>query len=875
MIGQTIAHYEVTEKIGAGGMGEVYRARDTKLERDVALKVLPESFALDEERLARFDREAKLLAALNHGNIAGIYGTEHWQGRHILVLEYVEGEDLSQRLARGPIPVDEALPIALQIADAVEAAHDQGVIHRDLKPANVKVTPDGTVKVLDFGLAKALDAGDNEDVTTSPTLLASSPTVQGVILGTAAYMSPEQARGKRVDRRADIFAFGCVLYEMLAGTRGFTGDTVSDTLASVLKEQPDMAKLPDDTPPAIRHLLERCLDKNPRQRLRDIGEARIRLDRVIRGEAATPDAALPSTASRTRTIMPYGITALLVIAAVLLTYQMTKSPPQPEGRLRKFRIPVESRGTGPNEPVISPDGSRIAYVLGDELRVQPLDDLHSVTMDAEGVPEKPFWSPDGTQIGYFSEGKIWRVPAAGGASVLVCDPKVGFSGGTGGTWSEDGRIIVGTGASGLLEVPAQGGDEKVFLPLADDEGDHHEPSMLPGDRGVLFIPHRLASAPDQIVLYANGERKVLLEVKDLRLHRPRYSPTGHIMFRRPGANGGVWALPFSLESLEVTGKPFIVAAATTHGSVSSDGTLVYLQGTGEDQYVLRWLARDTTLSEPLSDPGPPRLHPSFSPDGKRVVLAEYADENVDLWIYDLDRRSRTRFTFDAGREWFCVWAPDGKDIYYWQSSLDSIFRKPADGTGKAEAVIDGGMPALSADMKYLVFKRAIKGQQDNLYYMDLETKETATIVATAADEDTPLLSPAGGFLAYDSDESGGWELYVTPFPSGAGKWQVSLGEYSHAAWGADGTTIQYAKMNGDIMEVKFNAGPNGVQLSTPKLLFDAGELSLPSPGYSHFKQSPNDMDRFLVMNPLTTSHREVNTNLTVVENWFREFQEAP
>ncbi|MDH3215048.1 MAG: protein kinase [Candidatus Krumholzibacteria bacterium] len=872
MIGQTIAHYQVSAKVGAGGMGEVYRARDSKLDRDVALKLLPEAFAMDEERLARFDREAKLLAGLNHTHIAAIYGTEHSNGKHVLVLEYVEGEDLAQRLETGPIPVDESLAIALQIADALEAAHDQGVIHRDLKPANVKVTPDGHVKVLDFGLAKTLDSDTESDIANSPTLLASSPTVQGVILGTAGYMSPEQARGKRVDRRGDIFAFGCVLYEMLSGTRGFTGDTISDTLASVLKEHPDLDKLPGDTPPAIRKLIDRCLDKDPRQRLRDIGEARILIDKVIRGEVEdAPAAPKAAPASRVKTIIPYAVAALLVIAAILTTRQvMQSSMPQPP--LRKFRIPVVSHGDAPAEPVVSPDGSKVAYVLGGDLVVQPLDDLNSITIvTGGGAPRFPFWSPDGTQIGYFAEGKIWRVPATGGATVLVCDPAVGFTGGTGGTWTEDGRIIFGTGGSGLLEVPVQGGDEKVFLDVGPDEGDHHEPCALPGDRGILFLPHPSASQPDRIEVYANGERRVLLEIAGQRLHRPRYSPTGHIVFRRPGANGGIWALPFSLSKLAATGEPFIVSAGSGHGSVGADGTLVYLMGANVNAFVMRWLHRDGTVSEPISEPGPGRGFPNFSPDGKRAVVTEYNDENPDLWIYDIARQSRTRFTFESGLDIYPAWGPDGKDIYYWSAGPDSVYRKAADGTGVREPVIDGGMPTVSPDMKYIVFKRSIKGRQDDIHYMDLETKETVALIATAADEDAPLMSPAGGYLAYDSNESGEWNMYVTPFPSGSGKWQVSLGDYAYGTWGADGKSLHYSTNGGDIMEVRFREGPSGLELSTPELLFNSNELNLPTVSYPYFKQSPADLEKFLIMSPLASDRREVNTNLTVVQHWVREF----
>jgi hypothetical protein len=871
LIGQTVAHYEVLEKIGAGGMGVVYRARDTKLDRDVALKVLPENFSFDEDRLARFDREAKLLATLNHAHIGGIYGIEHWEGKHLLVLELVEGEDLSERLAKGAVPVDETLEIALQISEALEAAHDQGIVHRDLKPANIKVTPEGTVKVLDFGLAKTLVDSDDPDLSKSPTMLTSQ-TMQGVILGTAGYMSPEQARGKPVDRRADIFAFGCILYEMLTAQRSFTGETLSDTLASVLKESPSLDPLPRDTPAAIKKLIARCLDKNPRQRLRDIGEARILLDQVIRGEV---DEAIVESTVPAKTLRPVFLGLLGVVpvaAAILLTVFFMKSR-QPEPPLRKFRIPVASRGFSPKQPTISPDGMRVAYVLNNRLAVQPLDDLQAITLDTEGTPAYPFWSPDGTRLGYFAAGGIFHLPATGGASVLLCNPAADFSGGTGGTWTTDGRIIFGNGSSGLMTVPVQGGDEEEFLTLEDTESDHHEPFMLPGDRGLLFLPHSLSSQPDKIEVYANGERKVLLHLTDLRLHKPRYSDTGHILFERPGANAGVWALPFSLSSLEATGSPFIVAAGGTSPSIASDGTLVYLAGDGDNSYVSLWLDRDGTSGEPLFEVGPGRGQASFSPNGERVVITEYADGNIDLWIYDLMRQSRMRFTFDLGRNSNPIWSSDGQDIYYWLANVDSIYRKPADGTGSPELVVAGGMPTLSPDMKHLVFMRPVPGQNGDIFQMNLETQEVKPIIATPADEDAPAISPAGGFMIYDSNESGGWQMYITSFPGRGGKWQVSRGNYSFGTWGADGSSIHYSTNTGDIMEVQFRVGTNGVELGTPTLLFSAEEHNLPSTNYISFQQSPNDPDKFLMMRTLQSDRRETNTDLTVVENWFREFQE--
>ena len=473
MIGQTIAHYEVTEKVGAGGMGEVYRARDTKLGRDVALKVLPDTFALDEERLARFDREAKLLAGLNHTNIAGIYGAEREGNRHILVLEFVAGTDLQQQISAGRIPVDDCLNYALQVCEALGAAHDSGVIHRDLKPANVMVRPDGVVKVLDFGLAKALDTSPDEDITNSPTMLMSSPTVPGVILGTAAYMSPEQARGKRVDRRTDIFAFGCLLYEMLSGERAFVGDTVSDTLASVLKESPDTGALPSDTPPAIVTLLGRCFEKDPRRRLQDIGEARILLERVSRGESIEPAVTTHAEQpARGRFERIAWIGALVVVAVLAVFVGRSLQPESPSPPMRKFSIPFSTEGGEPRDPVISPDGKRIAYVKGNTLFVRALEDLEPVALaELSSRSGGLFWSPDSKYIGYFSDSRVWKIALSTGGITMVCDPKVSFTPVTGGDWSEDGRIVFASGNGATLIVSAQGGDPKTLIELDETERD--------------------------------------------------------------------------------------------------------------------------------------------------------------------------------------------------------------------------------------------------------------------------------------------------------------------------------------------------------------------------------------------------------------------
>ena len=777
MIGKTLAHYEVTEQIGAGGMGEVFRARDTKLDRDVALKLLPESFAADAERLSRFEREAKLLAALNHPNIAAIYGIELFDSQRFLVLELVEGVDLAQRLAEGPLIVEDALAIAYQIAEAMEAAHEQGVVHRDLKPANVRVTPGGTVKVLDFGLAKALETDASSDLSHSPTVLASSPTMQGVILGTAGYMSPEQARGKAVDRRTDIWAFGVVLYEMLTARQLFAGETVSDVLASVIKGKPDWDALPEGTHPAIIKLLERCLDKDAKTRLRDIGEARIIIDKVLRGEISDDVAseARPGPSS-SRTMGWIGAT--VIVAALAAAAGWFFKPGAPEPRLRKFSLPVESEtGASPFQPRISLDGAKITYVLDRNLFVHELVQLNPRELRVEDNPTQPFWSPDGMFIGYVADGQIWKVPTSGGASVKVCDPEAGFVSGAGATWSVGDRIFYTQGNGPIFEVSANGGDPQVYLALGENDADYHDPSLLPDDKGIMFVAHGKSDSPDKIELFAGGQRKLLVHVDGVRLGDPRYASSGHIIYQRSGTSGGIWAVPFSLSKLEVTGEPFPVASESGNPSVSRDGTLVYLRGAVSQQIVLAWVGRDGVVSDPISaEARPGYFDPAVSPDGRRLAVAEWDGEQVDVWIHDLERPTQTRFTFSEAPQWAPEWTPDGLRVLYTNVRTGSVMIRNADGTGEPSFVTKGQGSSLSRDGKYMVYTQVVSETQDDLWYLEFDgASEPKPFLVTPAREYHARISPDGSHVAYASNESGDFHVYIKRFPGGGGKWQVATG----------------------------------------------------------------------------------------------------
>jgi serine/threonine-protein kinase len=700
--GTRLGAYEVVSLLGEGGMGQVYRAKDTRLKRDVALKILPDAFAGDPDRVARFQREAELLATLNHSNIAAIYGLEHADGMRVLVLELVDGPTLADRIAQGPIPIDEALPIAKQLAQALEAAHEQGVIHRDLKPANIKVRPDGAVKVLDFGLAKALEtATPTTALSMSPTLSIQA-TYAGVILGTASYMSPEQARGKPVDRRADVWAFGCVLFEMLTGQQAFAsgGDTVSDAVATVLLKEPDWKALPPETPPHIESLLRRCLQKDVQKRLPHIGVARLEIDEgPVAVPVTVPAAVMSAATARSRWALAIAAaTAAFVTAALASVAWWTYRPQAAPGIVTRFSIalPEGQAFTNPGRQLLalSPDGTQIVYSANRRLYLRTLGDLDARSIpgiDGSNAVINPVFSPDGRSIVFFSgaDQTLKRIAVAGGAPVTIAsvNTPVGMS------WGPEG-ILLGQPTKGILRVSPNGGTPELVVSVKSDEV-AHGPQMLPGGRTVLFTLAKTAFSYDRwdhgkIVVQSltSGERKVLIDGGS----DARYLPTGHLVY---ALGGVVFAVPFDARRLEVTGGPVPVvegvrragglATGTAQFSVAANGSLVYVPGPvtpGQVDRVLALIDRKG-VANPLKLPPGGTEHPRVSPDGRQVAFVTDDDKEAIVWTYDLSGTAAMhRVTFN-GRNRFPIWTADGKRVAF-QSDREGdrgIFWQPADGNG--------------------------------------------------------------------------------------------------------------------------------------------------------------------------------------------------
>ncbi len=857
--GVRLGPYEVLGTLGSGGMGEVFRARDTKLHRDVAIKVLPAAFAQDQERVARFRREAQVLASLNHPNIAAIHGLEDGDGIVALALELVEGEDLAERLKRGSIPVEEAIAIAKQIAEGLEEAHDHGIVHRDLKPANVKLTPHGAVKILDFGLAKAYagDAGTASDsgLSQSPTL-SRQMTEAGIILGTAAYMSPEQARGKPVDKRADIWSFGVVLFEMLTGKRLFVGETVSDTLAAVLKSEPDWNALPQGSPDAVRRLLSACLEKDPRRRLRDIGD----LDLILGSEPPAPVARLVPTR---RSWLAWVVTC--VAAAALGGWIARTATPSLELPVRRFELGApEGASRGLNSAALSPDGTKLTFVAGGRLFVRELRSLDARAVAGSEGANRPFWSPDGQWVAYGVGRRLWKVPAGGGAPVAITDLPEPFSGAAGGAWGADGRIVLTTGFSGLLEVSDRGGDLRVVLPVdPKTDVDFHEASALPEGRGVVFYVHAQPGRPGSVEVFDGTKRKLVLQEPGLVMDTPVYSTTGHLLYRRSPTNPGIWAVPFSLSRLETTGAPFLVVTGHEIPSVSREGTLAYSPGGSEFGLAARltWVDRSGAVLGRIGEPDTRMTSLALSPSGRQVAVTA-GDVDETIWVYDLAQGTRTKLTMEPGLNSRPAWFPDGVRLAYESranlaSDLPRIHVREI--AGAPTALVEGESPSVSPDGRYVVYQTY--GGRGDIRLLDLERKGAPASIADdpRADEASPVVSPDGRWLAFTSDASGRAEVYVTSFPDGRRRRQVSTGGGLLPRWRPDGRELYF--LDGDsLMAVSFTSA-TGVA-GTPARLFTAPRLS------AGFDAAP-DGKRFLV---LRTEEDKRSPRATLVQNWFAEFR---
>ena len=706
--GTRIGPYEILAPLGAGGMGEVYRANDFRLKRHVAIKILPDEVARDPGRLARFEREAQLLAALNHPNIATIHGLEESGHTRCLVLELVEGQTLAARMQASPVQAKEALDIARQIAEGLEVAHERGIIHRDLKPANVMITPDGGVKILYFGLAKALEgagpAVGSPDHSQSPTMTAAA-TRAGVILGTAAYMSPEQARGRSVDKRSDIWAFGVILFEMLTGRTMFAGETVSDTLAGVLRAETDWRTLPAGLSSAAVRLLRRCLERDPRLRLRDIGEARITLADIVAGRELESPAPMPAVGS-TRGVGPVlAVVGALVLAAAagVAGFMMRTAP---ESRVRKFSLEIENLGALSGF-TISPDGETLAFVNDDHLFVRRLDTLEAREVPGTKGAEAPFWSPDSQSIGYFAEEKLVKVAVRGGESSVIAKLPHEIGRGVGASWRVDGTIALTTGSHAIYTVPARGGDPKVLVAQPGEGGadDHfHEPAWLPGTDAVLYAIHHVSAGHvDTLAVHTAGRSRVVFALEGQNLRNPVYSTTGHILFQREPDNAGIWALPFSISRLETEGEPFLVVTKGAVPRVSDDGTLIHSFGDGNGMQQLVIDNRKGEVVRALGQPQPGICCLALAPDGNRIALTAREGDDPDIWVHDATRGTKTRVTSDPAWDNMSQWSPDGRQLLY--ATGEELAIRAADGTGDPLNLGEGVAPAFTPDGEWVVYSK--------------------------------------------------------------------------------------------------------------------------------------------------------------------------
>jgi eukaryotic-like serine/threonine-protein kinase len=892
--GTKLGPYEILSPLGAGGMGEVYRARDTKLNRDVALKVLPETVSNDPQRMARFEREAQVLASLNHPNIAAIYGLEESGPTRALVMELVEGQTLAEIVAaRRGITVSDALPIAKQIADALEYAHERGIIHRDLKPANVKVTPEGTVKVLDFGLAKALDAdASGSNLSNSPTLsptLSVAATQAGVILGTAAYMSPEQAKAKNVDRRTDVWAFGCVLYEMLAGKRTFEGEDLTETVVALMRNEPDWSALPADTPLRIRDLIRRCLVKDPKQRLQAIGEARIAIEETISGVGAIhesprhADGEIPPRQARQHALA-WGILGLfagILVTGIIFKILAPKPQPQPVRHLSIMLPPGLSMASQYfPELALSPDGTDLVFSAVQDGKLQlyqrHMDDFEPQPIAGTEGGLGPVLSPDGQSVAFvLTTGsgdipELRKIPLAGGPVQTLCSGYDNYPG----SWSSDGNIyFTNTHFNGLMQVPAAGGNcQDLTKPdIGRGEASHFLPQPLPGGDSLLFVIGRgfgTSESSIAVLSLKTGKWQTLIREGE----NPHYVPGGYLVYSQSST---LMAVPFDVKTLKMSGSPVPVledvltnpTSGANQLAISGRGTLAYIAGTEGNRRQIVLVDRSgkpqvlTKSEEAYEDL-------DLSPDGREIAMT-VEGPRWGIWTYDIPRGILSRFTFDNdNRDPF--WSPDGKRIAYTslRNGKYGIYWKPANGSGSEELLLSSPdwitVSSFSPDGKELAFNRQSPDTGLDIWILPLDGKgKPQPFLQTRFTEEMAEFSPDGHWLAYDSNESGRSEVYVQQYPGPGGKWQISNEGGMRPVWSRDGRELFYRNGN-KLMAVPIETKP-AFTPGTPHLLWE-GEYFISG----HYYDVMPGAKQFLFIKQVEQPH--ASTQINVILNWFDELK---
>lgn len=897
MIGKTLLHFEITEKLGEGGMGTVYRAEDKTLGRQVAIKVLPEEFTSDPERLARFEREAKVLAALDHPHIASIYALESapseadpdGQATRFLVMQLAEGETLSEIVARGSLSVERSLDLAHQITLALESAHEKGIIHRDLKPANVKVTPEGQAIVLDFGLAKAM--ADEEETSVagsaslSPTLTAQM-TQAGVLLGTAAYMAPEQARGQVIDKRADVWAYGCVVLEMLTGQQVFAGDTITDVLAALVTREPDWEALPAEAPRAVRRMLRRCLEKDPNRRLRDIADARLEIEEAREGETLELESAGVSQAQASRGSRRWIAVsiALAILAAVLGFFALPSAPPPRE--VIRAHIPAPPGNSfdldvvTPQPPVFSPDGKSIVFGARDgegveQLWIQRLDEAEARPLAGTESGQYPFWAPDSESIAFFSDGRLKKIDTSGGPALNLAPA----NNGKGGSWGTNGVILFAPDSAGsIFKVSADGGEAESVTELLREESEnsHRFPVWLPGQERFLFMARVTLGAEvvsNKIMLASlNGDTPRLL------LNSPTnvVLAADTLLFVRENT---LMAQGFDTERLELVGGPQpmiagvsqLVGAAYGVFSATDSGRLLYLGGSSAGQgSSLVWRDREGDDLGALSADAL-HLDVQLSPD-ETMAVTSIGDVGggYDLWLVDVERGIRSRFTFDPASDWAPAWSHDGKRIAFTsvRGGSQDIWIKDVDGNTGAQLFLESENNIEPLDWApnddFLLYSSVHPEGHTDLY-MAAATGESELIpvLATPFSERHGRISPDGRWLAYNSNESGEWEIYVTSFPEAGRKWQISEDGGSFPIWGPDGEELFFILANEILMSVRIDGAGSTLQIGEVVPLFPTFRSADPSIDIA----VTADSQRFLINAVAPRSELDL---LTLVLNWDAE-----